>query len=97
MNDQLWKRLPLVAQQTQARQWLGMQIKYGLAPNTIDAYGRALEDYLSFCTQHSIAPLAATREHIATYVHDLSSRSRRSRSGTSAVHPGLANATMRNG
>jgi hypothetical protein len=31
-----------VAQNSQARQWLGMQIKYGLAPNTIDAYGRAL-------------------------------------------------------
>jgi len=82
MDELPWERFPLVAQDPQARQWLGMQIKYGLAPNTIDAYGRALEDYLAFCAQHSVAPLSATREHIAAYVHNLASRPRRSRNGT---------------
>jgi integrase/recombinase XerD len=48
MDDLPCTRFPLVAQHSQARQWLGMQIKYGLAPNTIDAYGRALEGYLAF-------------------------------------------------
>lgn len=94
MNNMIWERLPLVAKNTQAHQWLEMQIKYGLAPNTIDAYGRALEDYLSFCTQHSVAPLMATREHIATYVHDLASRPHRTRHEATAITPGLANATM---
>jgi integrase/recombinase XerD len=94
MDDLPWERFPLVAQDSQARQWLGMQIKYGLAPNTIDAYGRALEDYLAFCAQYSVAPLSATREHIAAYVHHLASRPRRSRSGTPVTSPGLANATM---
>ena len=71
-----------------------MQIKYGLASNTIDAYGRALEDFLSFCAQHSVAPLAATGEHIASYVNDLASRPRRTRHKTPAIIHGLANATM---
>jgi site-specific recombinase XerC len=94
MNNSIWERLPLVAKNTHAHQWLEMQIKYGLAPNTIDAYGRALEDYLSFCARHCVAPLAATREHVATYVHDLASRPRRSRREANAATPGLANATM---
>jgi integrase/recombinase XerD len=51
MDDLPWKRFPLIAQNSHARQWLGMQIKYGLAPNTIDAYGRTPEDYLAFCAQ----------------------------------------------
>jgi len=94
MDDLLWERFPLVAQHSYARQWLGMQIKYGLAPNTIDAYGRALEDYLAFCAQHSVEPLSATREHIAAYVHYLASRPRRARHGTPVTTSGLANATM---
>jgi integrase/recombinase XerD len=95
MGDLFWKRFPLVAQHSQAHQWLEMQIKYGLAPNTIDAYGRALEDYLAFCARHSIAPLSATREHIAAYVHYLASRPRRARHGTPITSSSLANATMR--
>jgi integrase/recombinase XerD len=95
MDDLFWKRFPLVAQHSQAHQWLEMQIKYGLAPNTIDAYGRALEDYLAFCARHSIAPLSATREHIAAYVHYLASRPRRARHGTPITSSSLANATMR--
>jgi len=94
MDDLFWERFPLVAQHSHARQWLGMQIKYGLAPNTIDAYGRALEDYLAFCAQHSVAPLSATREHIAAYVHYLASRPRRARHRIPVTTSGLANATM---
>ena len=45
-----------------------------LAQNTIDAYGQALEDFLSFSIRDGLDPEAATREHIARYVHDLSSR-----------------------
>jgi integrase/recombinase XerD len=94
MDDLPCTRFPLVAQHSQARQWLGMQIKYGLAPNTIDAYGRALEGYLAFCAQHSVVPLSATREHIAAYVHHLASRPHRSSKGSSVTSSGLANATM---
>src|SRR5260370_2530637 len=74
MTHVRWECYPLVAQSPYARSWLSMQGNLGLAQNTIDAYGRALEDYLAFSTRDSFSPESATREHIARYVHDLSSR-----------------------
>jgi site-specific recombinase XerD len=72
-----------------------MQADLGLAPNTLDAYGRALHDYLTFCRQHAIAAEAAQKEHVAAYVHDLASRPRgRGTSRHAPAPPGLANATL---
>lgn len=71
-------------------------MKLCLAQNTIDAYGRALEVFLVFGIRDGFSPETATREHIARYVHDLSSRSN-PRGATIRVLDtgcGLANATL---
>jgi site-specific recombinase XerD len=96
MSEVRWGRYPLVAEMPRARTWLTIQADLGLAPNTIEAYGRSLQDYLSFNADHGIDHLSAGREQIAAYVRDLSRRPnprgtnvRRLDSGV-----GLANATL---
>src|SRR5262245_24925805 len=71
MNDICWERYPLVARMPQARSWLAMQANLGRAPNTVEAYGRALESYLSFVAQLGLDPVAVGCEQIALYVRDL--------------------------
>jgi len=83
-----WSHCPLVAQHEQARMWLTIQARLGLAANTLDAYSRGLEDYFTVCQHHGIAILMAKREHIALYVNNMAVRARPN--GTT----GLANATM---
>jgi len=71
MSDVSWERYPLLARMPQARSWLAMQANLGRAPNTVEAYGRALESYLSFVAQLGLDPAAIGREQIALYVRDL--------------------------
>jgi len=96
MADVQWERYPHVAALSCACTWLTIQSRLGLAAATLDAYGRALQDYLTFCTAQQIKPEAATREHIAAYVHNLLERPHRS--GQNIVQfessAGLANATI---
>ncbi|MCW5851818.1 MAG: site-specific integrase, partial [Anaerolineae bacterium] len=91
-----WERYPLVAQVEYARRWLTIQANLGRAPNTVDAYGRALQDYLAFCHQQRVELVAATREHIALYVRDLATRAnpRAATARTPDGPVGLANATL---
>ncbi len=51
-----------------------MQHHLRLAPRTIEAYGRSLEDYLQFCSRLQTQPETAGRDHLSLYVHDLASR-----------------------
>jgi integrase/recombinase XerD len=74
MTEIHWEQFPLVGRHELARIWLQRQAYLQLAPTTIDAYGRCLNDYLRFCAQHSVQPEALTREQVALYVHDLASR-----------------------
>lgn len=96
MTAILWERYPQVATFPDARIWLTIQGDLGLASATLDAYGRALQDYLTFCLDHLIAPETATRAHIAAYVSDLLGRSHRQ--GPNVIQfaskTGLANATI---
>lgn len=96
MTDVRWERYPLLAQQEHTRSWLQIQGNLGLASNTIEAYGRALESYLRFCQNQSIAPEAATREQLSWYVHDLTSRPnpRSTKIRVLDSGAGLANATL---
>lgn len=96
MNDLFWNRYPLLAQSRHGCAWLTIQRNLGLAQSTLDAYARALEDYLTFSQGRNGSIETATKEHIALYVHDLTSRKnprggniRRLDSGA-----GLANATL---
>jgi integrase/recombinase XerD len=96
MSEVRWERYPRVVDSEYARTWLEIQANLGLSANTLEAYGRALEDYLAFCSGRKIAAQAATREHIAAYVRDLTSRRhpRASKVVTIDSGAGLANATL---
>src|SRR5437588_404401 len=74
MSEIRWEFYPLVAQHELARMWLTMQRNLQLAPATIDAYGRNLNDYLTFCSKHNLLSETMTRESLALYVQDLASR-----------------------
>jgi integrase/recombinase XerD len=96
MREIGWERYPQVAQFPMTKSWLQIQGNLGLAANTIAAYGRALEDYLTFCCQQQIEVATATRAHLSLYVHDLASRPN-PRGATMRVldsGSGLANATL---
>jgi integrase/recombinase XerD len=96
MSAICWEHYPALAQVPTARAWLTIQSNLGLAPNTVTAYGRALDDYLTFCTHQLIPPDRATHEHIARYVRDLTERPN-PRAVKRRSHPmdvGLANATL---
>jgi site-specific recombinase XerD len=71
-------------------------VDLGLAPRTIDAYRRALADYLRVCQAEGIDPLTAGQAEIARYVRDL--RERPGARGANVVAldsgAGLANATI---
>jgi len=96
MTDVHWERYPVVTQVPRAQLWLQIQANLGLAPNTIDAYGRAANDYFGFCQGHNIVAEAATKEHIALYVHDLTSRPSPQGNTIRVLDTGfgLANATL---
>ena len=44
-----WFRYPFVAAHDLAKAWLTTETLLGLAPNTLDAYARGLDDFLGFC------------------------------------------------
>ncbi len=96
MSDVRWERYPRLAESDLGCRWLTMQANLGLAPNTIDAYGRALEDYLNFSHRHATNVVSATRDHIAAYVRYLASRPNRRGSNVVVLDSGagLANATL---
>ncbi len=71
-----WFRYPFVAADALAKAWLTTETLLGLAPNTLDAYARGLDDFLSFCQRADISPVKATRGDLARYVGDLRQRPR---------------------
>ncbi|MEW6635349.1 MAG: tyrosine-type recombinase/integrase [Actinomycetota bacterium] len=74
MAEPKWRRYPRVAEAPRARTWLKVEANLGHAENTIDAYGRGLEEYLAFCDEIGIDPEVATRAHVAGFVDHLRSR-----------------------
>ena len=75
MDDIRWELYPLVAASERGRHWLQLQSHLQLAPKTIDAYGRSLNDFLTFCQRSGMVPETITREQVGLYVHDLAHRS----------------------
>jgi site-specific recombinase XerD len=88
-----WNRYPLIAECTNSNTWLKSQADLKLAQNTIDAYGRALEDFFRVCARLVLSPERARREHVAAYVQDLSQR-QNARATQHQTPVGLANATL---
>jgi len=94
--DIRWDRYPAVGQEPLARRWLGTQVLLGLASNTIDAYARAVQDFLAYCQGNDICAAQVTHDEIARYIGDL--RQRPNPRGSNVLHldsgVGLANATL---
>ena len=74
MSEIRWELYPLVAVHERSRAWLQLQSHLQLAPTTLDAYGRSLNDFLAFCQRCEIVPETITREQVALYVQDLAHR-----------------------
>jgi len=88
-----WRRYPEVAGAPRACTWLTIEVNLGLAPNTVAAYARALDDFLRFSREVQAAPEEASRAHIAAYVRDLATRPN-GRAGRGRSRAKLANATI---
>jgi integrase/recombinase XerD len=91
-----WDKYPMVASNKEAHAWLIRLANRGKAPNTLDAYGRGLNDFLEFCNRSEVEPAQITEEHVDLYIKDM--RTRPSRLGVTVVDiasgAGLKNATM---
>jgi integrase/recombinase XerD len=96
MADIRWRRYPQAAACGLARAWLVLQGNLGLAENTLDAYARSVEEYLAFSAGKDVSAVSATRDHIAAYVRDLTSRPNPRGVNVVALDSGagLANATL---
>jgi integrase/recombinase XerD len=91
-----WELYPLVEASALPRAWLQLQSHLQLAPNTVDAYGRCLNDFLAFCQRSGIVPETITREQVALYVHDLAHRPNPKGAKLLSIERGrgLSNATL---
>jgi len=93
-----WEKYPSVGRRERTGEWLEMQANLGVAPNTIAAYGRALDEYLRFSSAEGIQVVAAGRAHVARWINDLlpAPELRKSISGgySGQTQTGLANATI---
>jgi hypothetical protein len=69
-----WKRFARLAGVKTICEWLSFCEQRGLAWNTVEAYGRALDDFLSFCYESRVDPDKATRHDVAAYIANLRSR-----------------------
>ena len=86
-----WSRYPTLTANDDARRWLQSVADLGLAPNTIEAYGRGVEQYLFFSRSKGVAPDKAKRDHIAAYVRFASSKKPRAGGDETEL---AANATL---
>ncbi|GHO91505.1 integrase [Reticulibacter mediterranei] len=96
MVEVRWEYYPLVAEHERARKWLQIQANLQLAPTTIDAYGRSLNDFIHFCIERGIQPEEVTREQVALYVQDLATRPNPKGAKILSIESGrgLSNSTM---
>jgi site-specific recombinase XerD len=96
MSEIRWELYPLVAVHERSRAWLQLQSHLQLAPTTLDAYGRSLNDFLAFCQRCEIVPETITREQVALYVQDLAQRPNPKGAKVLSIEGGwgLSNSTM---
>ncbi|WP_010310947.1 tyrosine-type recombinase/integrase [Saccharopolyspora spinosa] len=84
-----WEHFPLVSQHPEARRWLQFTANLGRSPNTVDAYGRSVEDHLAFCLTWGADPATARPDVVAGWIGDMLQRPNVRSGGI-----GLANATI---
>ncbi|MFE2487260.1 tyrosine-type recombinase/integrase [Streptomyces mirabilis] len=90
-----WGKFPTLAEHQLARRWLQFMANIGRASNTIDAYGRAVENHLRFCAVEGTDPVLAGADTVAAWIGDMLDRPRQ-RSAKAPLNPetGLVNATV---
>ncbi len=95
MSEVQWARCPLVERSPHAKDWLTV-VGVGLAPATVDAYGRALQNYLAFSDRVAADPTTVGRGHLAAYLRDLAARPtpRAAAKPAADARTGLANGTL---
>jgi site-specific recombinase XerD len=95
-NGPKWQRYLRVAKYPSARSWLEVEANLRRAENTVDAYGRGMEEYLTFCEGTGVEPEAATRADVAGFVNNLCSRPNAHGGNVKRIDSGagLSNATM---
>jgi integrase/recombinase XerD len=71
MGEVDWFRYPLVRDSDCGRRWLQIQNDLGLAKNTVEAYGRGLDEYLRFVRDLEMDPTECNREIIACFIRSL--------------------------
>ncbi|MDV5358263.1 site-specific integrase [Enterobacter asburiae] len=71
MRVPLMTSLPYLMAESTALRWICLQENLMRAPNTVEAYARGINDWLSFCYQRDVSPTAANRELLALYVNHL--------------------------
>ena len=81
-----WYGYPALAENPHGKQWIKSEALLGLAPNTIDAYARGVDDFLAFCQRAEVNLLTASKGDLARYVGDL-----RQRPGSQKTHHELRN------
>jgi len=96
MSEIDWTRYPLTVNHDLGRRWLQIQRDLGLAQNTVEAYGRGLEEYLRFVRISGVAPEDVGGEVIAAYVRSLRVKPGASRGKLIAIGSNsmLSNATL---
>lgn len=94
--ESIWEHFPVIATHPDAKRWIQSCVMLGLAPNTVTAYARAVEEFLGFCQNRSVEVRSASRAVIAQYVGDLRTQRRRERSNVVRIDSGalLSNATL---
>ncbi|MFD5827004.1 tyrosine-type recombinase/integrase [Lentzea sp. NPDC060358] len=69
-----WERYPLVEQHSDAHRWLQFIANIGRAWNTVDAYGRAVDDHLAFCLTIGVTPEEARPDAVAAWIGEMHQR-----------------------
>lgn len=77
-----------------AADWLAVEARLGLADRTIDAYARAIVDYVAVCVRFDVDPLSATRAGVSLFVGDLRGREVERAPKRVSAGVGLSNATI---
>ena len=72
MPTPVWSHYPLAAAEPHGRSWLALLGNLGRSSATVDAYGRSLDQYLSFCRDIHVDAPGATLEHVSLFVRHLS-------------------------
>jgi site-specific recombinase XerD len=96
MSEIDWLRYPFVTENDLGRRWLQIQCDLGLAQNTVEAYGRGLEEYLRFVRDLRTDPTQAGGEIIANFVSSLRARPGATRGNVISIDTksSLSNATL---